>query len=213
MPGEASLPDLAPRTEEGYEKARSYLKERFAAWGHVGGVQLDDDAGETLIHYKWGYMGGDLARWHRRDLDEIYLELLPQKMIAEEPELGPMLEEGKDFVRFMSQAGLLEAGSEPAEVLVAHVDKIAPRFRRHMADPARYSFGKRFGISAIAAGVPLDDEAAVSRFMEEFNSRPYAERQQILGASLEARRGRSTPKGTGRFTPKGTVPPPKSRRR
>jgi hypothetical protein len=202
---EPSTPDLAAKTEEDYEEARTYLKERFAAWGLDEGVSLDDDAGETMIHYKWGYLDGDLAHWSRRDLDEIYLELLPQKMIAEEPEFDAMLEEAKYFVRFMSEAGLLDPESEPVEVLVAHLDKIAPRFRRYMGDPARYSFGKRLWSSAVASGVQLDDEEAVSRFMSDFNSRSYAERQSILGRNLEAR--------TGRFTPKGTTSRPKGGRR
>lgn len=198
-------PELAPESEEGYEAARSYLKERFAAWGRTNGAGLDDNAGEAIIHYKWGYLDGDLGCWRRSDLDEIYLRLHPAKVVVEPDELDEVIEEAKAFMAFLDAEGLLEEASDPAEVLIAHLDSIAGRFRRYMADPSRYSFGKRFFTSAITAGVDPGDKGAVDAFMEEFNSRPRADREAVLGP-----RPKTT---TGRFTPPGTGPPRRKRRR
>jgi hypothetical protein len=74
--------DWSPKSERGYETARSYLKERFAQWCAGNGTDLEPDAGEAPIHYKWGYLDGHLTRWRCRDLDEVYLELHPAKMIV-----------------------------------------------------------------------------------------------------------------------------------
>lgn len=198
------VPDLSPDTDEGYELARSYLKRRFAVWAKTNGTELDDDAAETPIHYKWGYVGGGLAHWDRAALDEIYLELYPAKVIAEEDELASVMAEAKAFMRFLDEDGLLDESSEPADVLVAHLDRIERRFYKHMADPARYSFGKRFWTAARDAGVQLDDDKAVNAFMQEFNARPRAEREAVLGKQLKAR--------SGRFTPPGTAPASRRRR-
>lgn len=195
---------MAPESDKDYEAARSYLKERFAAWARASGIELDGDAGEALIHYKWGYLDGNLSCWRRSDLDQIYLELHPAKVIVEPDELDDVLAEGRAFMAFLDAEDLLDEASDPAEVLIDHLRRIEGRFRRYMADPARYGFGKRLWSAAAAAGVSLDDEKAVNSFMEEFNSRSSQERQAVLGPKLK-----------GRFTPPGTGPkaPPKKRRR
>ena len=41
---------------------------------------------------------GHLTRWRRRDLDEIYLELYPAKVMAEADELDEILAEPKTFI-------------------------------------------------------------------------------------------------------------------
>ena len=69
--------------EEGYEASRSYLKKRFATWGAEQRVELGTDAGEAPIHYKYHYVDGHLTRWSCADLDQVYLELHPAKVIVE----------------------------------------------------------------------------------------------------------------------------------
>ena len=204
--------DWSPESEEGYETARSYLKERFATWCVGKGTKLEADPCEAPIHYKWGYLDGHLTRWTCRDLDEVYLELHPAKMIVEDEELASVLEEAKAFVAFLAETGLLDPASDDPDVLVGHLDRIEGRFRRNMADTSRYSFGKRFWQAAAAEGIRPDDEKAVRSFMESFNSRPRAEREAVL-----SRTPQTTPGRAGRFTPPGTKPRPQrssaSRRR
>ena len=101
----------------------------------------------------------------------------------------------------MDETGLLDPDSDPADVLVDHLDAIDKQFRHNMADASRYSFGKRLWTTAQAEGVRLDDRASVEAFMADFNARPIAERDAILGPGLPPR-----PAATGRFTPPGTRP-------
>jgi hypothetical protein len=77
-----------------------------------------------------------------------------------------------------------------------------------MADASRYSFGKRMWMTAQAEGVRIDDRASVDAFIADFNSRPIAQRDAILGPGLRPR-----PQGTGRFTPPGTQPQARSTKR
>lgn len=203
-------PRWEPESDEEYQAASTELKRRFAAWATRGGAAFDPDAPEGLLHYKWGYMDGHLTRWARRDLDEIFLELYPAKVIAEPDELDEMLTEARTFLTFLSEAELLDEQSEPVEVLVDHLSRLEGRFRSNMADCSRYSFGKRLWTEAAAEGVRLDDRDAVEAFMARFNARPRAERDAILGGGVKSE-NRRTP--TGRFTPPGTSPRPSSAKR
>jgi hypothetical protein len=199
-----------PEDDDEYEAARAELKRRFTVWASRGDDVFDPDAGEGLLHYKWAYVDGHLTRWRRGDLSEIYLELYPAKVMADLDELDEVLAEAKTFLTFLAETGLLDEESEPAEVLVDHLDQIEGAFRSNMADPSRYSFGKRLWTEAVAEGVRPDDPEAVDAFMARFNARPRAERDAILGGGLKPGR---RPEASGRFTPPGTRPRPSSGKR
>jgi hypothetical protein len=201
--------DWEPDGEEDYEVARSELKKRFAQWLEVVGIESQGDDGEAPIHYKWAYVDGHLTRWTRLDLDQIYLELHPAKVMVDNDELDGVLEEAKNFIGFLDETGLLDPDSESADVLVDHLEAIAEQFRLNMADASRYSFGKRLWTTAQAEGVRMDDQASLNAFIADFNTRPISERDAILGPGLPPR-----PAATGRFTPPGTRPKvPSAKRR
>jgi len=203
-----TTPDWSPESEEDYEVARSELKKRFAQWRAVVGADPDKDAGEAPIHYKWAYLDGHLTRWTCEDLDEVYLELHPAKVMIEDDDLDDVLDEAEAFISFLDETGLLNPDSDPADVLVDHLDAMEEQFRHNMADASRYSFGKRLWMTAQAEGVRMDDQASVNAFIADFNARPIAERDAILGPGLPQR-----PIATGRFTPPGTRPRASSAKR
>jgi hypothetical protein len=203
-----TTPDWSPESEEDYEVARSELKKRFTEWLAVVGIEPHGDDGEAPIHYKWAYVDGHLTRWTRRDLDEIYLELHPAKVMVEDDDLDEVLEEAKAFIGFLDETGLLDPDSESADVLVDHLEAIEKQFRLNMADVSRFSFGKRLWTTAQLEGVRMDDRASVEAFIADFNARPIAERDAILGPGLPPR-----PAATGRFTPPGTRPKAPSAKR
>jgi hypothetical protein len=143
-----TTPDWSPKSEEDYEIARRELKKRFARWRASVGVAPDKDAGEAAIHYKWAYLDGHLTRWTCADLDEIYLELYPAKVMVEDDELTDVLNEAKFFISFLDGTGLLDTESDPADVLIDHLVTVEMEFRHNMADTSRYSFGKRVWMRA-----------------------------------------------------------------
>lgn len=197
--------DPAPDDDEGYEASRQHLRSEFAAWAATEGSLLGPDAIEYLVHYKWGYLDGHLTRWSRADLDEVLLQLVPAKVVADEEGAREIVPEACAFVSFLAETGLLDAESEGPRVLLEHLGKIGPRFAEAMADRSRYSFGKRFWLEAAEAGVQPDDEEAVEALIAQFNSRALPAREALLGQ----RAGSPPSTRTGRFTPPGTPPRPK----
>ena len=197
-----------PEDEEDYEVARAELKKRFATWR---GTEVDDSDGELPIHYKWTYSSdGHLTRWKRQDLEEVYLELYPAKVIVAEDELGEVLDEARQFLTFLAEEDLLDGESDPLDVLVEHLVAIEGQFRTNMADPSLFSFGKRLWSTAQSEGVRMDDRASVEAFIADFNTRSLTQRDAILGSGL------ARPVASGRFTPPGTRPKvtsPKRRKR
>lgn len=197
---ERFVPD--PDDEEGYEASREFLRQEFTSWAEAKGSPLGPDAIEYLVHYKWGYLDRHLTRWRRADLDEVLLQLVPAKVVADEDGIDEMLPEACAFVSFLAETGLLDPESEAPQLLLEHLAKIGPRFRQAMADRSRYSFGKRFWTAAAEAGVQPDDEEAVEAFITQFNSRSLGEREAVLGQ----RAGAPPSTRSGRFTPPGTPP-------
>ena len=111
-----------PDDEDDYEVARAELKKRFATWR---GTEGDDSDAELPIHHKWTYGSGHLTRWTRRDLDEIYLEIYPAKVIVAEDELGEVLDEARQFMTFLADEDLLDSESDSLDLLVEHVNALA----------------------------------------------------------------------------------------
>jgi hypothetical protein len=196
-----------PKDDAQFEAASKALKKRFAAWCQAGQLELDREAPESPLHYKWAYMDRHLTRWRREDLDQLYLELFPAKVIVDEDGIDEVLAEAKAFFSFLGESQLLDDESDPAAELLTHLDEIEPEFRVNMGDPSRFSFGKRIFSEARAEGVEMSDRAAVGEFIARFNARPTAERDAILGPSLKV------PRASGRFTPPGTPPRPSRKRR
>ena len=194
-----------PRDEEDYQAASADLKERFASWVKVEGVEVDPESADPILHYKWNYLDGHLTRWTWDDLSELYLEVYPARVMVDDGDLARPLEEGTEFLLFLAAVGLLDDESAPIVALTDHLERIEPELRRVMADPSRYSMGKRLWTQARAEGVQPDDREAVEAFIKRFNARPFAERDAVLGPPLSSARPSS-----GRTTPLGTRPRPVS---
>jgi hypothetical protein len=60
------------------------------------------------------------------------------------------------------------------------VDRFAPEFRRAMTDADQFGPAKLIGDAMLADGVDPLDQASVDRWVEEFNERPFAERDELL---------------------------------
>lgn len=196
--------ELRPTSEAGYERTRAALRAELAAWAKASGREgLDPDCGEELLHYKWGYLDGHLGRWTRADLDAVLLELYPAKVIVADEDLDACLSEARTFISFLAEAGHLDPQSDDPVVLDRHLERLAGRFRRRMADARRYSSGKRLWLAMKAEGIRPDDERAVEAWSERFNARPLAERVALLGSPPRAAPAWA---GPGRFTPGGPRP-------
>jgi hypothetical protein len=171
MAADARPFDPTPKTDKAYEKARNYLKRQFATWCGAHAPDLVGDVGETLIHQKWALLDGDLGQWTCADLDDIYLELHPAKVVVPPEDLDSVLEEGKAWIVFLAVSGWLDATSDDPAVMIAHLDEIGPDFARSMADESLFSPGKQVWSQARAEGVDIRDDDAVKAFVAKYNAR------------------------------------------
>lgn len=197
-----------PNDQDDYEALSAELKKRFAAWVTEQGIAVDPTAPELICHHKWNYLDGHLTRWTPDNFSQLYLEVFPAKVIVHDDELDEVMDEARAFLQFLDATGLLDDKGAPAEVLVEHLSRIEDEFRKNMADPSRYSMGKRFMTEAEREGVKPGDQAGLEAFMNRFNARPRAQRDAVVGSILPARAVH------GRATPPGTKPrPPSAKRR
>ncbi|MHB8191057.1 MAG: hypothetical protein ACYDHP_11710 [Ferrimicrobium sp.] len=183
--------DLCPTSAEHYERTCEQLRSEFGAWAAEAGLDVDPDAGEDLCHYKWGYLNRDLGWWTTIDLDAIFLQILPAKMIVEgEHGLDRVLSDAKTFLRFLAEAGYLDSESDDLTKLIARLDRIRPRFQARMADSRRYSWGKKMWLAMAAEGITPDQREAVQACIARFNARPKSEREALLGTPPGSRSSR-----------------------
>ncbi len=214
--------NLRPETEDGYQAALAHLQDEWAGWAARTACPFGADAFEQMIHYKWGYLDRHLVRWTCADVDEVLLELFPAKVVVDTEALDDVIAETTAFVTFLAETDLLDQASDDPHVLTAHLADLESRFRHRMADRSLYSPGKRLWTAALDEGIDLDDQAAVSGFIERFNNRSPEERRSMLdrpptnspggwgtGRFAPPGTGRIVPRGTGRITPPGTPPRPK----
>lgn len=174
---------FGPDDQEGFEAARDWIVTRFEK-AHSGGF---GQVAAQVLDFKWGYLDGDLDHWSPEDVEEILLGLYPAKVMLDAAEIADVPVGFAALLRFLHHDRL---GHEPPlEVLADLVERLASRFHAAMNDEDNWSFGKRMWSTAVADGVDLSDEAGMGRWVEQFNQRSLAERDQILGRLPSTRHG------------------------
>jgi len=160
--------------EKAFHRARDGLVAGFEATAAGRGHGW---IAEQLLDFKWGYLGGDLARWAPAEISEILLGLYPAKVMLDEEDLDLIPPVVAAFLRHLGDEGVVAE----AEAGARRADEVAAEFRTRALDPDNWSFGKRLWGDAAASGVDLTDPDSLQGFMAEFNERPRSERDAILG--------------------------------
>jgi len=170
---------FGPDDEKEFFDVRDELAERFAAWAEVRAPGADPWLAQLALDYKWGYGDGELGRWTRADLRDLLCGWFPRKVTLGEGDFGRVVPSVRAFVDYLAEAGLLDPGGDRPERLRAVLDGLGPEFRAAMGDPSRFGMAKSFATAMVAGGVDMGDEAAVSRFMAEFNALPFEARKLL----------------------------------
>ncbi|MBA2280671.1 MAG: hypothetical protein H0W25_05470 [Acidimicrobiia bacterium] len=134
-----------------------------------------------ILEFKWGYLGGDLARWGPADVEEILLELYPRKVVLERGDESEVIAGFEGLLVFLASEGIL--AEDQAGRVIEAVRSLSAVFVRAMADESRWGVGKRLLGGASAEGVDVTDQAGLERWMTDFNQKSFAERGRILGPS------------------------------
>lgn len=112
---------------------------------------------------------------------EILLGLYPAKVMLDPEDLDAVVTGFAGFVRFMAGGGLIPGAK--ADELATAINAMAGEFRIAALDEDNWSMGKRLWGQAQSEGIDIADNEAVQRFMDDFNQRPFHERDAILGWS------------------------------
>lgn len=169
-----------------FSDARDLLLDRFVEWlSDRDG--MDDNAAPDLagdvalaLDWKFNYSDGELGRWHTSDVYEFLIEWCPRKVSIAPDECGSIPGAIGSFAGFLEANGLLAADSSPVTRLAAAAESLTDRFVTAMGDPSNFGLAKSFFGAAVAAGVDMSDEEALQGWVEEFNSRPFEEREAII---------------------------------
>lgn len=152
-----------------------------------------EDLVQQLIDVKCNYLGGVPDQWAPADVTEVLLSVYPAKIMLEPEDLTEVPEAVAEFLRFLGRR--FPDLADNYAVLADSVAGATTQFISVMTDEDNWGFGKRMWTTAKAEGVVLGDQASMDAWMEEFNQRPRAERDQVLGPSAYA------PEAVGRRRP------------
>jgi hypothetical protein len=171
-----------PGDEDAAHAAREHLVAQFGQWvGTRDEYEAADPSDvDLLLSWKWGYGDGDFGRWARADVDEVLLDHLPGKLSASTDAAASIPLSLAAWVHFLDDNRLLDAASEPADVLASRALAQQRAFLDAMADPANVGMAKGL-LGALGVGDDLSDQAALDAAISRFNDLPFDERGEILG--------------------------------
>jgi hypothetical protein len=157
-----------------------------------------------MLEWKGGYGDGRLGRWTREDLAEFLLDYFPRKVSVHAETVEDVVDCAISFLRFLDQRESLSG--EPLEVLEEACDDLREEFLTAQADPGSWGLAKSMFMRMRAEGVDPEDPAAIEGWIADFNERPRAERDAVIGNAADRMLARSQP-ATG---PPGGKRPKKS---
>lgn len=171
--------------EEGFHELVDLLVEEF----HDALVeQLGDDhpmAREgafvcgSLLQWKGGYADGRLGHWTADDLAEYLLDHFPRKVSSDEELIAVTPDVIAALMHHLEADDLLAGDS--AAGLAACCERLRPEFERRAHDRSYWGPAKALCAQMEDEGVELGDQDALDAWLADFNSRPRAERDRVLG--------------------------------
>jgi hypothetical protein len=129
------------------------------------------DEMEPLLTLMRGYLEIDgPADLGEGDLKELLLRIYPRKMTVFDPEdTEDTIPAVRDFLAYLGERGEMREGTRRA--LERELDQIAPRFTDAVMDPSNWGMASTLLHEMAAAGVDVDDQAAVDRWIDGYNAR------------------------------------------
>jgi hypothetical protein len=151
----------------------------------------------SLLQWKWGYADGRLGTWRCADVAEYMLDYAPRKLPSDDETLAEAPRCISAFLSFLAARGSL--AGDPLDELIVAVERLGPRFAEAARDRSNWGPAKSLISQMQAEGVELTDQEALDAWLEDFNARPQAERERVLGPA-------PVPIGAG-FAPAPTAGP------
>lgn len=176
------LTDVVPEVPSDFdplpEESRSALIAEFEASEHATGLEGEDWILDQAIVYRCDYFDGDPLRWSPIGVELFMLDFVPRKVTLDANQIRNLPAVLKAWVRFaLEKRGLEDRWIKDTEKAVDHWTK---EFRKEVTDPDNFGMAKAMGQEMMAAGIDLTDQKAVAKWIEEFNQRPFEERDEFL---------------------------------
>jgi hypothetical protein len=132
-----------------------------------------------FVDFAADYGAGDPLRWSPTTVELILTDWFPHKVVAEDVVAGAVPDALRRFTRYAGRLkGLAEASIAETIAAVGGYEK---EYLAVMVDTSRYGPARTIVAAMAAESVDLSNPAAMSDWMEAFNSRPIEERDRILG--------------------------------
>jgi hypothetical protein len=170
---------FGPDDEGAYFAARDELIAEFRA--RTTDPEGSGDHADTLLDFKWGYADGDLGTWRSEHLEEFLMSWMPRKVLLADDMVDGVVPDVRAFLTFLADTGRLTSRSDPLPRLLAVADELGAGLPARMSDPAHWSMGKALTSAMAADGVDATDQAQLDAWTEQFNARPFHEREALTG--------------------------------
>lgn len=125
----------------------------------------------TFTQYMYSYHLLSPEEWDESGLEKCCLDTLPRKITADESyyrSIAPVL---SSFFNFSGEKGFLRNASN----LAKKVKKIDKQIMKNSSDPGRWGIAKSMLMAAKKAGVDIENETELTKFMDIFNQQQLAD--------------------------------------
>jgi hypothetical protein len=146
-------------------------------WQHA------DFVASSMLQWKGDYDDGRLGRWTRADLAEYLLDYFPRKVSVDEETLAAVPECVCAFLGFLDARGSLSG--EPLEQLEQGCEALRDEFHARARDSSQWGLAKAMVMQMLAEGVDPSAPGALDAWMADFNTRPRAQRDTIVGPAAD----------------------------
>ncbi len=122
--------------------ARGDLLTSFSAWA-AGRPWLEADVVDTIVDLKKNYIGDPQpGRWRSGDLSHVLLDLLPEKIKADDDWYACVVPTTREFLTYAGRAGRLHEASAPLPDLLEELDELEGEFQDAVHDESRFGMAK-----------------------------------------------------------------------
>ncbi len=182
LPTPQPKPEPEPMSEE--ERDAWFVRFAGASAGRAAAIDPDPEGMdrfivEWLLDYRENHGEGDVLRWSPIVCEIGLMDWLPRKATLDDGAIDRLPSVLRALVRFAAtERGLAD---EHRDETLEAVDQFESPFREAMADVDAGGPAKRIAAAMARAGVDVMDPEAVARWIDDFNGRPLAERDEVLG--------------------------------
>ncbi len=167
--------------EEAFFASRDALVESYRSAMEGTDDATDGFVAAMMLDYKWGYSDGHITRWRRTDIEDLLLGFFPRKVTLDDDDLLRVVPDVTDFLGFLDGQGLLSG--EPLPGLEATARALIPEFVDAMGDSANFGLAKGLFGRMQAAGVDIDDESDIGRWLGDLDAQMVATDDDLAGGT------------------------------